>query len=287
MMRPCSVGALLRLLLCAATVPGSLASMKHPVHGRNIHSRPHNVTDSLYHLLDNTDKYKDNIVPLTYRKSTAERIRRDKEAAKAAAAAAAADLVDADGTTTSVPAPKHGGAAGSDRGDTGSNSAEVPSAERQLLLDDWLTWEDAADDGQVGPLRITYVTEFWDQGAAMLEATEHCASEGQFVRPSLMTSTTVGGTGAITCMEDDVVDEFKVFVVKKRLDWVRQYVVLTTSVCKPCCWPCVAQEPPPPCVCMCARAHTRSRSHARVRVSVFAHLSPKTESSGMPPIRSK
>lgn len=43
------------------------ASLKHPVHGRNQRTRP--ITqDNLYYQLDNTDRYKDNIVPINYRK---------------------------------------------------------------------------------------------------------------------------------------------------------------------------------------------------------------------------
>eukprot|EP00750_Incisomonas_marina_P026897 INCI5961.7.p1 GENE.INCI5961.7~~INCI5961.7.p1 ORF type:complete len:729 (-),score=122.64 INCI5961.7:3491-5677(-) len=216
--------ALLGVLLVAVWAPAARASLKHPVHGRNQYSRPVDVKDSMYHQLDNTDFFKDNVEPVTYRKSLAqkkkEQEQQQQQSGQKVNSGAKDTLGDIFGTWDNV----------NDAQSAGSPQMNDSAVGRNLMLNDWLTWEEAADDGELGPLRITYVTEFWDQGEQQLEATEHCAREGQFVRPSEMTATTVGGSGSIVCTEDDIVTNVTVGIVNLRLDWVKEYVAETFTV---------------------------------------------------------
>jgi len=213
---PGKCSPILRVVATLAAIVLVDASLKHPMHGRNQHSRPMGVK-SLYNQLDNTDYFRDNIVPVTYRKS-----------ARNAKPAQHEPDGDMDGLNALFDTWKTDGAHGTQAGTVDGGDDEKPR--RDLLLNDWLTWEEARVDGQVGPMRVTFVTEFWDQGATMLQDTEHCAYTNQYVTPSDMTGTTVGGTASILCTEEDVIDDSTVGIVKQRLSWVRGYVNSTFQI---------------------------------------------------------
>ena len=65
------------LVLVLVALPVSQASLKHPIHGRNQRARPVQ-RDPYYEQLDNTDAFRDNVVPVVYRKSTAKKLKEAK-----------------------------------------------------------------------------------------------------------------------------------------------------------------------------------------------------------------
>lgn len=134
-------------------------------------------------------------------------------------------------TTTAVAAAgDEGNNNNNNQSGGGGDDDDAVVVRRGLAGDEWMTWEEAQGAGQVGSLRLQFVTEFIDQGAAVLVNAEQCAAEGQQVDPSNVASASVGSGGPITCTTDDVVTDATVATVMSRLEWVQQYMADTFQV---------------------------------------------------------
>ena len=118
-------------------------------------------------------------MPLTYRKSTAKKLKEQRQMGQEQAQQAAAEVRSPDvtrevngggvntGTNTDTDTDADTGSTSSDgMGSLGDLfvAASEQRERRELQGDTWLTWEEAQNDGEIGPLRITFVTEFFDQG---------------------------------------------------------------------------------------------------------------------------